>query len=180
MHHFSLIFVSCGEGYVGQTKEETTSSPTATGSNEAGESNSTNESDVTDKLRLDNLSLEPEFSASIAILAKKSYVDPDANSQLNRTAMLPGMRRVVGQPDLHPGTAVLFIILHGQQALIQISNRLFLPLLFNTGNQYPIGATFITQKYIYPPLIGNDIVCFKTLFFWSLRRSTHRNSLSNL
>lgn len=101
---FSQIFVSCGEGYVGQIKDDTTSSPTPTGSNEAGEGTDTKDSDITDKLRLDSLSLEPEFSASISILAKKSYVDPDANSQLNRTAMLPGMRRVVGQPDLHPGT----------------------------------------------------------------------------
>ncbi|KAG0334746.1 hypothetical protein BG000_008069 [Podila horticola] len=125
----SLIFVSCGEGYVGLIKDDTTSPPTPTGSHEEAEGTDTIANDATDKLRLDNLSLEPEFSASIAILAKKSYVDPDANSQLNRTAMLPGMRRVVGQPDLHP------------------------------GNQYPIGATFITQKYIYPPLIGNDIGC---------------------
>ena len=57
-----------------------------------------------------------------------------ANAQLNGTAMLPGMRRVVGQPDLHP------------------------------GNQYPIGATFITQKFIYPALIGNDIVSRRALY----------------
>jgi len=56
--------------------------------------------------------------------------------------MLPGMRRVVGQPDLHP------------------------------GNQYPIGATFITQKFIYPALIGNDIVSHwvEEMFFISKGR----------
>jgi hypothetical protein len=32
------------------------------------------------------------------------------------------------------------------------------------GNQYPIGATFITQKLIYPALIGNDIVRVMTKY----------------
>ncbi|KAH7055398.1 release factor H-coupled R [Linnemannia elongata] len=105
----SLIYVSCGEGYVGQTRQEP--SP-ATGVAVSATPSATK-----------------EVSATISILAKKSFVDPEANAQLNRTAMLPGMRKVVGQPDLHP------------------------------GNQYPIGATFITQKFIYPALIGNDIGC---------------------
>ncbi|KAG0348285.1 hypothetical protein BG004_005513 [Podila humilis] len=120
----SLIYVSSGEGYVGQVKEDTSISLTTSSEAKGGGGD-----EVTENLTLENISLEPEFSASITILAKQSYVDPEANTQLNRTALLPGMRRVVGQPDLHP------------------------------GNQYPIGATFITQKYIYPQLIGNDIGC---------------------
>ncbi|KAK3815290.1 MAG: release factor H-coupled R [Benniella sp.] len=119
----SLIFVSCGEGYVGQTAASSSSTTTQEApTDQEGSVESVGKS-------LDSLQLESEASATIAILAKKSYIDPDANSQLNRTAMLPGMRRVIGQPDLHP------------------------------GNQYPIGATFITQKLIYPALIGNDIGC---------------------
>ncbi|KAF9985341.1 hypothetical protein BGZ65_011138 [Modicella reniformis] len=98
----SLIFVSCGEGYVGQTED---SNGTATTANN-------------DSLNLDSLQLNSEETppATVLVLAKKSFVDPDANVQLNRTAMLP-------------------------------------------GNQHPIGATFITQKIIYPALIGNDIGC---------------------
>ncbi|KAG0002980.1 hypothetical protein BGZ79_001977 [Entomortierella chlamydospora] len=134
----SLIYVSCGEGFVGQTKSEvpsaysTTTAQSSEPSTTTGQDNDTGKIDAdtpVEKLDMDSLSLDPGVSATIAILAKKSYVDPDANSQLNRTAMFPGMRRVVGQPDLHP------------------------------GNQYPIGATFITQRIIYPALIGNDIGC---------------------
>ncbi|KAG0246426.1 tRNA-splicing ligase RtcB-domain-containing protein [Mortierella sp. GBAus27b] len=120
----SLIYVSCGEGYIGQTNSTApqTSAGTATGAEQEGSIDSVTRN-------LDSLQIESEVSAAISILAKKSYVDPDANAQLNRTAMLPGMRRVIGQPDLHP------------------------------GNQYPIGATFITHSIIYPALIGNDIGC---------------------
>ncbi|KAF8929174.1 release factor H-coupled R [Dissophora ornata] len=128
----SLIYVSCGESYVGQTKTDATpsSSDTAVGEERSAETSEKDGADASvDALKFDSLFLESGVSAAISILAKKSYVDPDANSQLNRTAMLPGMRQVIGQPDLHP------------------------------GNQYPIGATFITQKLIYPALIGNDIGC---------------------
>ncbi|KAF9208004.1 hypothetical protein BGZ49_010035 [Haplosporangium sp. Z 27] len=128
----SLIYVSSGEGYVGQTKSESPSGESlesfATTTHDATTGSSGTDA-TSDKLDMDSPSLNSEISATIAILAKNSYVDPDANSQLNKTAMLSGMRRVVGQPDLHP------------------------------GNQYPIGATFITQRIIYPALIGNDIGC---------------------
>ncbi|KAF9416471.1 hypothetical protein BGZ94_010211 [Podila epigama] len=131
----SLVFVSCGEGYVGQIKEDSATATEASKEHVAKDNDNsataaTTTADVENAtVGLDNISLEPEISASISILAKRSFVDPDANTQLNRTALFPGMRRVVGQPDLHP------------------------------GNQYPIGATFITQKFIYPALIGNDIGC---------------------
>ncbi|KAF9115015.1 hypothetical protein BGX27_009234 [Mortierella sp. AM989] len=124
----SIIYVSCGEAYVGQTKPEAPSAPSTTTESTELSTEQTS-TDAVDKLDMESLMLNSEISATIAILAKKSYVDPDANAQLNRTAMLPGMRRVVGQPDLHP------------------------------GNQHPIGATFITQRIIYPALIGNDIGC---------------------
>ncbi|KAG0045004.1 hypothetical protein BGZ83_009739 [Gryganskiella cystojenkinii] len=125
----SLIYISCGEGYVGQTKLEDPEPVIAPvpGVNGPGAATGENSTDLENDFA--SLLINTEISATISILAKKSYVDPEANAQLNRTAMLPGMRRVVGQPDLHP------------------------------GNQYPIGATFITQKFIYPALIGNDIGC---------------------
>ncbi|KAK3847654.1 MAG: tRNA-splicing ligase RtcB-domain-containing protein [Linnemannia gamsii] len=139
----SLIYVSCGEGYVGLTRQEpltttgSTMPPSGTSTSQMGDETATTTADDTKnsasslatKLDFESLLINSEVSATISILAKKSYVDPEANAQLNRTAMLPGMRKVVGQPDLHP------------------------------GNQYPIGATFITQKFIYPALIGNDIGC---------------------
>ncbi|KAF9575572.1 hypothetical protein EC968_002508 [Mortierella alpina] len=132
----SLIFVSCGEGYVGQTRPEAAEATPAPSpahpsmaNNDSNADPSQNTALSVSDLKFESMLLDTEVSAQISILAKKSYVDPEANVQLNRTAMLPGMRRVVGQPDLHP------------------------------GNQYPIGATFITQKFIYPALIGNDIGC---------------------
>ncbi|KAF9914636.1 hypothetical protein BX616_007895 [Lobosporangium transversale] len=123
----SLIYVSCGEGYVGQTKSDTTTTPVENQNDLSASSDKAEPDSIAEKLS--TLELEPEISATITILAKKSYIDPEANAQLNRTAMLPGMRQVIGQPDLHP------------------------------GNQHPIGATFITQSLIYPALIGNDIGC---------------------
>ncbi|KAK9766985.1 hypothetical protein K7432_003533 [Basidiobolus ranarum] len=105
----SLIYVSCGEGFVG-----TISKPA---------------SSVAQSNILDDQMTERKESASITVLARSSYVDPESIIQLNKTALLPGMQQVIGQPDLHP------------------------------GNLYPIGASFITHKYIYPALIGNDIGC---------------------
>ncbi|KAG0216508.1 hypothetical protein BGX28_000022 [Mortierella sp. GBA30] len=133
----SLIFVSCGEGYVGQTKQDSPAVAVPAAPNTSNEQLTNGDgADQTDglnsavnELDFESLRLSSEISANIAILAKKSYIDPEVNVQLNRTAMLPGVKRVVGQPDLHP------------------------------GNQYPIGATFITQKLVYPALIGNDIGC---------------------
>ncbi|KAG0370825.1 tRNA-splicing ligase RtcB-domain-containing protein [Gamsiella multidivaricata] len=168
----SLIYVSCGEGYIGQTMAEAapslvpvsssstaaqTAGESSTTSGENGSTESKEKNDSTtaaDSLALDALVLDSDISATIAILAKKSYIDPDANSQLNRTAMLSGMRRVIGQPDLHP------------------------------GNQYPIGATFITQKLIYPALIGNDIGCgmavYKTRLSSNIKPQKIVDKLHNL
>jgi release factor H-coupled RctB family protein len=111
---FSLIYVSCGEAYVGQTRSEATSTPpisqapsegtTSTEDSRGNESTGKDQpATVADGVGLESLQIEYEVSASIAILGKKSYIDPEAYVQLNRTAMLPGMRQVFGQPDLHPG-----------------------------------------------------------------------------
>jgi release factor H-coupled RctB family protein len=58
-----------------------------------------------------------------------TWIEGNAIQQLIKTSGLPGMRRVVGMPDLHPGRG------------------------------YPIGAAFFTEGLIYPALIGSDIGC---------------------
>jgi release factor H-coupled RctB family protein len=65
----------------------------------------------------------------VTVIAKTSFVDPDAVSQLRVAAALPGMTQVVGMPDLHPGT------------------------------KFPVGAVFVSEQHIYPSLIGGDIGC---------------------
>ena len=50
-------------------------------------------------------------------------------AQLEKTAVLPGMKLAVGLPDLHPGKGS------------------------------PIGAAFVAEGWIYPALVGNDIGC---------------------
>ena len=54
--------------------------------------------------------------------------------QLEKTAKLPGIKKAIGLPDLHPSRG------------------------------YPIGAAFFSQSIIYPALVGNDIGCGMALF----------------
>jgi release factor H-coupled RctB family protein len=65
----------------------------------------------------------------VSVIAKQSFIDPAAKTQLHATATLNGMVQAVGMPDLHPGT------------------------------KSPIGAAFVSEGYVYPPLIGGDIGC---------------------
>jgi len=67
-------------------------------------------------------------------------IEGAALQQLRKTATLPGMKGVVGMPDLHPGKGG------------------------------PIGAAFITQNVLYPFLIGSDIGCGMCLWQTSLRK----------
>jgi RNA-splicing ligase RtcB len=68
--------------------------------------------------------------ATISSLASKAYIDPLSLTQLRTTARtLPGIIHAVAQPDLHPGT------------------------------KFPIGAVFVSEGWIHPPLIGGDIGC---------------------
>lgn len=62
------------------------------------------------------------------------WVEGLATQQLHTTANLPGMHRVVGMPDLHPGRG------------------------------YPIGAAFFSLGRFYPALVGNDIGCGMALW----------------
>ena len=75
-------------------------------------------------------SLNLNPNPTINILANKSFIDPQSVTQLETTARtLPGIIHAVAQPDLHP------------------------------GNRYPIGAVFVSEGWIHPPLIGGDIGC---------------------
>jgi len=59
----------------------------------------------------------------------KTWVSPDAITQLRAAAQLPGMERIAVMPDVHPGTGS------------------------------PGGAAFGSRGIIYPKLIGGDIGC---------------------
>ena len=79
---------------------------------------------------------------SVEILAVDAFVDSLSITQLETTARtLPGMVHAAAQPDLHPGM------------------------------KFPIGAVFVSQGWIHPPLIGGDIGCGMAWFKTRLSRS---------
>ncbi|MET0265319.1 MAG: RNA ligase RtcB family protein [Duganella sp.] len=63
------------------------------------------------------------------IASDRLWLEGAAIQQASVTARLPGMQRVVGLPDLHPGRG------------------------------YPVGAAFFCRELFYPALVGNDIGC---------------------
>jgi len=65
----------------------------------------------------------------VLIASDQSWIEGEAIRQLELTAALPGMVQAVGLPDLHPGKGI------------------------------PIGAAFLSDKVVYPHLVGNDIGC---------------------
>ena len=74
-------------------------------------------------------------SAGVSIVASDdTWIEGNAIQQLETTARLEGMRRVVGMPDLHPGRG------------------------------YPVGAAFFSVGRLYPALVGNDIGCGMALW----------------
>jgi release factor H-coupled RctB family protein len=80
------------------------------------------------------------ISDAVSVIASgKSWIEGRAIEQLQTTAMLKGMVRAVGLPDLHPGRG------------------------------YPIGAAFFSQDHIYPALVGNDIGCGMSLWSTSIK-----------
>jgi len=84
--------------------------------------------------------------ATIKIIASdKNWIDSLAVDQLNAVTELEGIKHVVGLPDLHPGKGT------------------------------PIGAAFITDSYIYPHLVGNDIGC--GMSFWQTKLKTNKIKL---
>jgi len=65
----------------------------------------------------------------VMITTERSWIDQESLDQVQRTARLPGMRKVVGLPDLHPGKG------------------------------YPVGMACLSDRLYYPFLVGNDIGC---------------------
>lgn len=75
------------------------------------------------------------LSAGVVLVASDTcWIEGNAIQQLQTTARLPGMRRVAGMPDLHPGRG------------------------------YPVGAAFFSVGRFYPALVGNDIGCGMSLW----------------
>jgi release factor H-coupled RctB family protein len=70
----------------------------------------------------------------VLIAADDTWIEGKAIQQLETTARLPGMQRVAGMPDLHPGRG------------------------------YPVGAVFFSIGRLYPALVGNDIGCGMALW----------------
>ncbi|MDH3974564.1 MAG: RNA ligase RtcB family protein [Deltaproteobacteria bacterium] len=82
-----------------------------------------------------------ENKTNIKIIAsEKNWIEGEAIQQLNNTAKLEGMLKVVGLPDLHPGR----------------------------GN--PVGAVFVIEDKIYPYLVGNDVGCGMGFWQTNLKR----------
>jgi release factor H-coupled RctB family protein len=66
-----------------------------------------------------------QFSASgeVRIIAEKSFVDDKAIKQLEFVGGLPGVRIVVGMPDLHPGNRLVwFEILAFERLLLYLED----------------------------------------------------------
>ena len=77
-------------------------------------------------------------SCQVRVIAQDTYIDPQARQQLEAVGFLPGMTKVVGMPDLHPGT------------------------------KSPVGAAFVSEGVVYPALIGGDIGCGMGVYRTSL------------
>jgi release factor H-coupled RctB family protein len=74
-------------------------------------------------------------SNKVALIASDaSWVEGESIRQLERVAALPGMERVVGLPDLHPGKGS------------------------------PVGAAMLSEREFYPYLVGSDVGCGMGLF----------------
>ena len=75
------------------------------------------------------------------IASDKNWIEGNAIQQLEKTAELEGIKMAVGLPDLH------------------------------AGKGYPVGAAFMSQNWIYPALVGNDIGCGMGLWQTDLKLS---------
>lgn len=72
--------------------------------------------------------------ATTLVASDNTWIEGSAIQQLQTTAKLPCMLKVVGMPDLHPGRG------------------------------YPIGAAFFSTQRFYPVLVGGDIGCGMSLW----------------
>ncbi|MGB5686388.1 MAG: RNA ligase RtcB family protein [Candidatus Electrothrix sp.] len=74
------------------------------------------------------------------IASAKNRIEGEAVQQLEQVAQLPGMQKIIGLPDLHPGKGG------------------------------PIGGAFFSRTTLYPYLIGNDIGCGMGLWQTDLKQ----------
>ncbi|KAF2120543.1 tRNA-splicing ligase [Lophiotrema nucula] len=85
---------------------------------------------------------DANVDCAVTILAQNAPVEGLSVTQVTTTARtLPGIIHAVGQPDLHPGT------------------------------KFPIGAVFVSKRWVHPPLIGGDIGCGMAWYKTRLSRS---------
>jgi release factor H-coupled RctB family protein len=76
-----------------------------------------------------------ERGPGVRVIASAStWIEGAALAQLDETSKLPGMRRTVGMPDLHPGKGS------------------------------PVGAAFLSEGIVHPSLVGSDIGCGMALW----------------
>ncbi|GAB4089906.1 RtcB family protein [Hydrogenophaga soli] len=75
------------------------------------------------------------------VASDNTWMEDAAIAQLIATSQLPGMQRVAGMPDLHPGRG------------------------------FPVGAAFFSTHTLHPTLVGNDIGCGMALWQTDLRAS---------
>eukprot|EP01030_Chromulinospumella_sphaerica_P024011 gene24011-24071_t len=86
--------------------------------------------------------VKPVSDRACVVTSDATWMEDAAIAQLVTTSQLPGMLRVVGMPDLHPGRG------------------------------YPVGAAFFSTQQFYPALVGNDIGCGMALWQTDMRAST--------
>src|SRR5690349_1962341 len=79
------------------------------------------------------------------IRSPETWIEGKAVQQLETVSRLPGMRRTVGMPDLHP------------------------------GRDHPIGVASLSDGIIYPHLVGGDGGCGMGLWRTGLRRRDLKN-----
>jgi len=78
-------------------------------------------------------------SKTTLFASPSSWIEGESLRQLERAAELPGMVRVAGFPDLHPGKGG------------------------------PVGAAMLSEEILYPYLVGSDVGCGMALFATELR-----------
>ena len=88
-----------------------------------------------DKQAPDPLMPKKQCRADIScFFTQSSWIEGESIRQLERVATLPGMVRVAGFPDLHPGKGG------------------------------PVGAAMLSEGIFYPYLVGSDVGCGMALF----------------
>lgn len=89
------------------------------------------------------------LSSSISYIANDAtWIEGNAFEQLKTVSLYHGMKKIVGMPDLHAGIGS------------------------------PVGASFFSQDWIHPALIGNDIGCGMGL--WQTSVSHHKLNLNKV